>query len=118
MSFACFLFRDRLLHDQKLSTARVHDIVKQCVDVERKFIEAALSTGLQGLNAQSMNQYVRYVADFMLAMMGLPKLYNETNPHSWMTMLGKQNFFEGRVSEYKRANVSGDEVFQIHDVDF
>ena len=67
------------------------------------------------------NKYVRYVADFMLTMMGLPKLYNETNPYSWMSMLGlggKQNFFEGRVSEYKRADVSGDEMFQIQDVDF
>ena len=121
MSFACFLFRDRLLPEQRPSTARVHEIVKQCVDVEYQFIEAALPTGLQGLNAHSMSQYVRYVADVMLTMMGLPKLYDERNPYSWMSMLGlggKQNFFEGRVSEYKRANVSGNEMFQIQDVEF
>jgi ribonucleotide reductase beta subunit family protein with ferritin-like domain len=41
---------------------------------------------------------------------GLPKIYKETNPYSWMSMLGlggKQNFFEGRVPEYKRADVNG-----------
>ena len=35
-------------------TQRVHDIVRQCVDVERRFIEGALPKGLQGLNAKSI----------------------------------------------------------------
>ena len=62
--------------------------MRQCVDVERRFIEGALPKGLQGLNAKSMNQYVQYVADVMLGMMGLPCMYNATNPYSWMSRFG------------------------------
>ena len=119
MRFACFLFKDRLLPHQRPSVQRVHDIVRQCVDVERRFIEGALPKGLQGLNAKSMQQYVEFTANVMLGMMGLPVLFNATNPYSWMQMLGlggKTNFFEGRVSEYKRADVTGD-IFQM-DSDF
>ena len=115
-----FLFKDRLLPHQRPSVQRVHDIVRQCANVERRFIDGALPKGLQGLNAKSMQQYVEFTADVMLGMMGLPMLYNVGNPYSWMCMLGlggKQNFFEGRVSEYKRADVSGD-VFQMDDVAF
>ena len=65
------------------------------------------------------NQISKQVADVMLGMMGVPVLYSATNPYSWMQMLGlggKTNFFEGRVTEYKRADVSGD-IFEM-DTDF
>ena len=54
-----------------------------------------------------MGQYIQFVADVLLTSMGLPRLYNVTNPYAWMTMIGmpaRQDFFEGRVSEYKQAD--------------
>ena len=41
---------------------------------------AALPTALRGLNAMLMNQYVEYVADFLLWRLGFPALYGQTNP--------------------------------------
>ena len=40
--------------------------------------------------------------------LGAPKLYNATNPFDWMELIslqGKTNFFERRVSEYQKAGV-------------
>lgn len=73
-----------------------------------------------------MSQNLEYVADYMLAMMDLPKLYNATNPFSWMTMIGmpgRTNFFEGRVYEYKRSagaavGLRSDTNLTGNDVDF
>ena len=39
MWFACFLFKEGLLPHQRPSIQPVHDIVRQCVDIERRFIE-------------------------------------------------------------------------------
>jgi ribonucleoside-diphosphate reductase subunit M2 len=39
----------------------------------------------------------------------MPKVYNKQNPFSWMELIslqGKTNFFEKRVSEYAKAGVS------------
>ena len=65
-----------------------------------------------------MGQYIQFVADVLLTSMGLPRLYNVTNPYAWMTMIGmpaRQNFFEGRVSEYQRANKCTQSSFVLTD---
>ena len=54
-----------------------------------------------------MLQYIEYVADRLLLMLGLEKIYNVGNPFDWMELIsiqGKTNFFEKRVGEY--SNVS------------
>jgi len=61
------------------------------------------------MNADLMKQYIEFVADHWLSALGCPKLYNSTNPFSFMDFIslqGKTNFFEKRVSEYKKADVS------------
>jgi ribonucleotide reductase beta subunit family protein with ferritin-like domain len=106
MRFACFLYRDRLLEAERLAEDRVHTIVRQCVDVAGAFVCEAIQD-MAGLNSRSMTQYIEFVADVLLAHMGIAALYGATNPFSWMTMIGmpaRTNFFEGRVSEYKRAS--------------
>ena len=55
-----------------------------------------------------MSEYVEYVADHLLASLGLEKLFFATNPFDWMEMIsldGKTNFFEHRVSEYQKSGV-------------
>lgn len=55
-----------------------------------------------------MKQYIEFVADRLIYSLGYPKVYNATNPFDWMDMIslnGKTNFFERRVSEYQKANV-------------
>ena len=60
-----------------------------------------------------MKQYIEYVSDRLLLMLGLDKVYNSSNPFPWMELIsvqGKTNFFEKRVGEY--SNIAGSEKKQ------
>lgn len=68
----------------------------------------ALPVGLIGMNAQLMQQYIEFVADRLLLSLGNTKFYHSNNPFDFMEMIsleGKTNFFEKRVSEYSKANM-------------
>ena len=55
----------------------------------------------------SMCQYAQFVADHLLSSMGHSKVYMTQNPFDWMesiSLQGKTNFFESRVSEYAKVN--------------
>lgn len=61
------------------------------------------------MNAKLMCQYIEFVADRLLVALGDPKVYNATNPFDFMDMIslqGKTNFFEKRVSDYSKAGVN------------
>lgn len=70
-----------------------------------------------------MVQYIEFVADRLLLSLGVNKFYKAKNPFEWMEMIslqGKTNFFEKRVSEYQKAGVmtnTKDKEFTI-DADF
>ena len=69
----------------------------------------ALPVGLIGMNAKLMCQYIEFVADRLLVALGNDKVYNVTNPFDFMDMIslqGKTNFFEKRVSDYAKAGVN------------
>ena len=86
----------------------VQKIIKEAVEIEKEFITEALSCELIGMNASMMSQYIEYVADRLLKMFGVDKVYNSPNPFDWMELIsvqGKTNFFEKRVGEYSnKAN--------------
>lgn len=55
-----------------------------------------------------MTQYIECVADRLLVALGSKKVYHSRNPFDWMEMIslqGKTNFFERRVSEYQKSGV-------------
>jgi ribonucleoside-diphosphate reductase subunit M2 len=55
-----------------------------------------------------MCQYIEFVADRLLLALGNAKHYNTTNPFDFMDLIslqGKANFFERRVSEYSMASI-------------
>ena len=61
------------------------------------------------MNAKLMCQYIEFVADRLLVALGDEKVYNVTNPFDFMDMIslqGKTNFFEKRVSDYSKAGVN------------
>jgi len=61
---------------------------------------------LIGMNSELMNEYIEFVADRLLIQLGYSKLYNTANPFSFMEMIsleGKGNFFEKRISDYALA---------------
>lgn len=56
-----------------------------------------------------MCQYIEFVADRLLVCLGNEKLYRVTNPFDFMDMIslqGKTNFFEKRVSDYAKAGLN------------
>ena len=56
-----------------------------------------------------MHRYIEFVADRLLVSLGNEKYYYAQNPFDFMDLIsleGKTNFFEKRVSEYKKANFS------------
>jgi ribonucleoside-diphosphate reductase subunit M2 len=61
------------------------------------------------MNALLMCQYIEFVADRLLVALGNPKEYDVTNPFDFMDMIslqGKTNFFEKRVSDYSKAGIN------------
>jgi hypothetical protein len=65
------------------------------------------------MNATMMIQYVHFVADGLLAMLGCAKVFGATNPLDYMEQISmntKVNFFERRVTEYSLAGVSVDKA--------
>jgi ribonucleotide reductase beta subunit family protein with ferritin-like domain len=96
----------------------VLSIIMEAVDLEKEFITESLPCDLIGMNMKLMKQYIEYVADRLLSMLGIPKIYNSSNPFDWMELIsiqGKTNFFEKRVGEYSNiANTNiEDNVFDL-----
>ena len=101
--------RDSHKFAQKLETKTITKIISEAVTIEKEFICEALPCNLIGMNSRSMSDYIEFVADRLLVQLGCPKLYNKKNPFVFMEMIsmeGKTNFFEKRVSEYSKAGVS------------
>lgn len=116
--FACLLY-SQLRH--KLPVDTLQQIIASAVEIEREFVCDALPVKLIGMNADLMCQYIEFVADRLLVALGAPKLYNAANPFDFMdliSMQGKTNFFERRVSEYQKSGVMASKeeaVFAMHE---
>jgi len=102
--FAVLLYSKLL---KKMNKARVHEIIKEAVEIETEFICEALPCRLIGMNSQMMTQYIQFVADRLCVQLGYDKIYNVTNSCDFMELISldsKSNFFEKRVSDYALAN--------------
>jgi len=91
----------------------IHAIIREAVAIEKEFICDALPCSLIGMNSKLMSQYIEFVADRLAVQLGTPKLYNAANPFDFMELIsleGKTNFFEKKVSEYSRPTESVDNI--------
>jgi len=122
--------RDEALHTEfaillynklvnRLSENKIHEIIKDAVEIEMEFICSALPCRLIGMNSTLMTQYIKFVADRLSLQLGYSKIYNVNNPFDFMELISiesKTNFFEKRVSEYALANkTKTDEIFNLSD---
>ncbi len=121
--------RDEALHTEfavllyqklqkKLKKSKVHEMIKEAVEIEKEFITEALPCRLIGMNSTLMCQYIEFVADRLVLQLGYEAIYNATNPFDFMEMIsieGKTNFFEKRVGEYALATKEKDET--VFDMD-
>jgi len=112
--FAVLLYSK--LH-KKIPKVKIHDIIKEAVEIETEFICEALPCRMIGMNSELMTQYIQFVADRLSVQLGYPKIYNVLNPFDFMNLIsleGKTNFFEKRVSEYALANKTKvDTIFDL-----
>ena len=125
--------RDEALHTEfavllysklttRLTKDKIYEIIKEAVEIEKEFILEAIPCRLIGMNSILMSQYIEFVADRLILQLGYPKIYETKNPFDFMEMIsleGKTNFFEKRVSEYALANKTIDEqIFNFTDNEF
>lgn len=118
-SFATLLYTKYVKN--KLSPDRIREIISEAVEIEKEFVEDSLPVSLIGMNSKLMKQYIEFVADYWLVELGCPKAYGSENPFDFMDMLslqGKTNFFEARVSEYKKPSDRNIDYENLDVVDF
>lgn len=103
---ACHIYKNHIVN--KLEDSEVISIVKDAVEIEKEFVTDSLPVNLIGMNSNLMCQYIEYVADHLLVNLIGHRHYKTQNPFDWMSLISlenKQNFFEGRVSAYAKAEV-------------
>nr|AFJ24744.1 ribonucleoside diphosphate reductase subunit M2-2 [Schmidtea mediterranea] len=118
--FACLMFK---YLSSKPSPEQVLDLIKEAVGIEKEFLTDALPVSLIGMNAESMCEYIEFVADRLLVELGCDKFWNTENPLDFMDNIcidGKTNFFEKRVGEYSMSSVEDKHKFDDvnFDIDF
>ena len=92
------------------SLEQIRRIISEAVKVELSFVNDALPVRLIGMNAEMMTEYIRFVADRLAKDLGADALFGASNPFDWMELIslaGKTNFFEKRVSDYALSSVTG-----------
>jgi ribonucleoside-diphosphate reductase beta chain len=96
--------------------AHEQDLYKICdtiITLEDAFIDLAFGVGgIEGLTAEDVKKYIRFIGDRRLTQLGLQPIYRTTsNPLPWMDEIlngvEHTNFFENRVTEYSKAATLG-----------
>ena len=101
---------------KKMDKSRIHELIKEAVEIETEFICEALPCRLIGMNSEMMTQYIQFVADRLCVQLGYKKIYNVTNCFPWMELISlesKSNFFEKKSDAYALANKNSDNAFEF-----
>ena len=106
---------------RKLKKKKIHDMIKEAVDIEKEFICEALPCKLIGMNQKLMSQYIEFVADRLVVQLGYKKIFDSSNPFDFMEMIsldGKTNFFEKRVGDYSLSSGRKEDAkFELDNLD-
>lgn len=98
------------------------EIVKSCVELEKRFVRDALPVKLAGINEDKMCGHAEFVADRVLQEIGCARHFTDAgskDPCEWMESIGlhhKTNFFERRVTSYQRRGVKQSETAKEENV--
>jgi ribonucleotide reductase beta subunit family protein with ferritin-like domain len=93
----------------RVETERVVEIAREAAAAELAFVEESLAVPFLGMNAERMREYVKFVADYVLGMLGVERVFFAENPFDFMDLISldsKKNFFEARVSEYAKPSAA------------
>lgn len=81
--------------------------IRHAVELECEYARDCLPRGILGLRADTIEKYVRFVADRRLCQISLSPIYHVENPFRWMSevidLRKEKNLFESRVSEYRHG---------------
>ena len=108
------LFKDFIKENPETWTPQLkkelYEACRTIIKHEDAFIDLAFEMGpMEGLTANDVKQYIRFIANRRLSQLGLEGIYDvQKNPLGWLdTMLNAvehMNFFEGRATEYTRSH--------------
>ncbi|MCS7298208.1 MAG: ribonucleotide-diphosphate reductase subunit beta [Bacteroidia bacterium] len=89
--------------------AELRELMAEGVRLEEEFIHDCLPLPAVGLKPEEFVEYIHYIANRRLQSVGLEPLYpHARNTLPWLAELmdirKEQNFFEGRVTEYRKAS--------------
>lgn len=83
----------------------IRGMILKAVEMEEAYNRDLLPNGILGMNADYINQYVKYLADRRLEELGFEPAYNVVNPAKWMATandtLQLVNFFESINTSYE-----------------
>lgn len=112
------LFRTFVHENPEVWTEELKDFLYNACNTivmhEDAFIDLAFEFegGIEGMTAEEIKQYIRYIADRRLKQLGLSEIYKiKNNPLLWLDEIlnapEHTNFFENRVTEYAKAATRG-----------
>ena len=93
------------LWDEAMQTES-RNMILQGTQLEIEYAHDTMPGGILGMNAESMSDYLKFIANRRLTQIGLDEEFpNATNPFPWMSEImdlrKEKNFFETRVIEYQ-----------------
>jgi len=93
--------------------ASIRETCFKTVELEDAFVDLAFELGpVEGMTADDIKSYIRYIADWRLNQLGLKPIYRvKDHPLPWLAPLlngvEHANFFETRATEYSKAATKG-----------
>ncbi len=104
----------------RIDSVEAEEIMREAVNIEEQFICESIPVSMIGMDQTMMCEYIRFVADRLMVQFGYHVLYEAKNPFPFMqniSLHGKTNFFEQRVSEYQIATATKEENLHFDDFD-
>ena len=111
------LFRTFIQENPELWTDKlkyeVYCAAERVVELEDSFIDVCFEDAdIDGLTAEEVKEYIRYIADRRLLGLGMKAIFHSTeNPLPWLDQqinaVEHANFFENRATEYAKASTQG-----------
>jgi len=111
--FRAYIEENKEIWNDELK-GRLYTIAERMVALEDKFIDLAFGiTEMEGLTAEEVKKYIRYIADRRLISLGLKGVFKvKKNPLPWVEEMinapTHTNFFENRATDYAKGALSGD----------
>lgn len=110
--FRTYIEENRHLWNDELKQ-KLYSTAEKMVELEDRFIDLCFNMGdMEGLTAEDVKKYIRYIADRRLIAMGLKGIFKvKKNPMPWVDEMINApvhgNFFENRVLDYAKGALSG-----------